>query len=94
MGIFGRLFGKAPAKSAAADDDLLDGVDDEDAGTVAVTDLSVESSPKQVCRYIFQQMMAGRSPAQLQTELQQRGFKAKTADTYIQLIRVTMFRGR
>ena len=50
MGIFGRLFGKAPAKSAAADDDLLDGVDDEDAGTVAVTALSVESSPKQVCR--------------------------------------------
>ena len=39
-------------------------------------------------------MVAGRSPAQLQTELKERGFKAKTADTYIQLIRVTMFKGR
>ncbi len=94
MGILQRLFGKAPAQPPAADDDLLDGIDDEGLGAVAVTDLSVKSSPKQVCRYIFQQMVAGRSPAQLQTEFQERGFKAKVADTYIQLIRVTMFKGR
>jgi hypothetical protein len=93
MGILQRLFGKAPAKPASAADDLLDGIDDGQEA-VAVTDLSVESSPKQVCRYIFQQMVEGRSPAQLQTELQERGFKAKIADTYIQLIRVTMFKGR
>ena len=94
MGILQRLFGKAPAQPPATDDDLLDGIDDEGLGAVAVTDLSVKSSPKQVCRYIFQQMVAGRSPTQLQTKLQERGFKAKIADTYIQLIRVTMFKGR
>lgn len=94
MGILQRLFGKAPAQPPATDVDLLDGIDDEGLGAVAVTDLSVKSSPKQVCRYIFQQMVAGRAPAQLQTELQERGFKAKVADTYIQLIRVTMFKGR
>lgn len=94
MGILQRLFGKAPAQPPAVDDDLFDGIDDKGLGAVAVTDLSVKSSPKQVCRYIFQQMVAGRSPAQLQTELQERGFKAKVADTYIQLIRVTMFKGR
>ena len=94
MGILQRLFGKQSAKPAAAAGDLLDGIDDESQGAVAVTDLSVKSSPKQVCRYIFQQMVEGRSPAQLQTELQERGFKAKIADTYIQLIRVTMFKGR
>ena len=94
MGILQRLFGKAPAKPPSADVDLLDGIDDESQEAIAVTELSVESSPKQVCRYIFQQMVEGRSPAQLQTELQERGFKAKIADTYIQLIRVTMFKGR
>ncbi len=94
MGILQRLFGKVPAKPPVVDGDLLDGIDDEGLGAVAVTDLSVKSSPKQVCRYIFQQMVAGRSAAQLQTELQERGFKAKVADTYIQLIRVTMFKGR
>lgn len=93
MGIFQRLFGKAVDKPAAASDDLLNGIDDE-GQAVAVSDLSVKSSPKQVCRYIFQQMVAGRSAPQLQTELQERGFKAKVADTYIQLIRVTMFKGR
>ena len=93
MGILRKLFGKTPAEAPAADA-LLDGIDDENQETVAVSDLSVESSPKQVCRYIFQQMVAGRSPAQLLTELKERGFKAKTADTYIQLIRVTMFKGR
>ena len=94
MGILQRLFGKAPTKPSSADDDLLDGIDDAGQAAVAVTDLSIESSPKQVCHYIFQQMMEGRSPAQLQTELQERGFKAKVADTYIQLIRATMFKGR
>ena len=101
MGILRRLFGGgSPAggspkpRTAAPADDLLEGIDDEGAVAVEVGDLSVESSPKQVCRYIFQQMIGGRSPAQLQTELQARGFTAKVADTYIQLIRVTMFKGR
>ena len=101
MGILRRLFGGGSPKggpskpqAAPAADALLDGIDDEGAAPVAVTDLSVKSSPKQVCRFIFQQMVAGRSPAQLQAELQARGFKAKIADTYIQLIRVTMFKGR
>ena len=68
MGILRELFGKTPAEAPAADA-LLDGIDDENQETVAVSDLSVESSAKQVCRYIFQQMVAGRSPAQLQTDL-------------------------
>jgi hypothetical protein len=95
MGFLQRLFGNAAVKrQAAAADDLLDGIDDDDQGTVAGSDAGIKSSPKQVCRYIFQQMVAGRSASQLQTELQERGFKAAVADTYIHLIRVTMFKGR
>ena len=98
MGIFRKLFGKKPAaaSAAAADDDVGDivaSLQREGAGG-EVGDIAVDSSPKEVCRYIFQRMMAGATPDSLMADLQGRGFKAKIADMYIQLIRATMFKGR
>ncbi len=102
MGVFRSWFGKSsPQKGGAAStsddlssEQLLDQIGDESAAAVGLDELSVNSSPNHVCRYIFQQMMGGRSAEALQSDLVGRGFRAMVADQYIQLIRATMFKGR
>ena len=95
MGILRRLFGKSSDDTQLFTDAfLLEGLDEEGGEQVAIAGLDVSSSPKKVCRYIFQQMKAGRSASQLQEELQGRGFEPKFADMCIQFIRASMFKGR
>ena len=61
---------------------LLSGLDDDGA---PVENVSVKSSPKEVCRYIFRQLAAGDRPPTLRSDLQKRGLSAKVADMYTKL---------
>ena len=99
MGIWKSLFGKKPPRASSpppADDDpgpaeLLSGLDDDGA---PVENVSVKSSPKEVCRYIFRQLAAGDRPPTLRSDLQKRGLSAKVTDMYVELVRTTMFKSR
>ena len=69
---------------------MLSGLDDG----APVEDVSVESSPREVCRYIFRKLAEGVRPAALRSDLQKRGISAKVADMYVELVRTTMFKSR
>ena len=107
MGLLKGLFGGKdrqkgkPARGGAgweADADplaeLVGELEREGTGGPAVADVTVDSSPKQVCRYVFQRLAAGTPSAPLRADLVGRGLSGKVADAYIQLIRTTMFKGR
>lgn len=97
MGIWQSLFGKKrrPAGGPPSGDEdaaeLLSGLEDSGA---PVEDVTVESSPREVCRYIFQQLTVRTPPAALRADLQKRGLSAKVADMYVELVRATMFKSR
>ena len=93
-GWLGKLLGKkdAPTRPAGGDVDaaeLLSGLDDD---SVPVGDITVKSSPKETCRYIFRQLMAGTSRPALRADLQKRRFSAKVADMYVELVYATMIK--
>lgn len=108
MGRFGKLFGggrrddrrppAAPPAAAGGDFDpeaLVRELRAEGGLERAkVGEVSVQSSPKEVCRYIFARLMRGTPAAQLRADLAQRGFTGKVADAYITLIQATLFKGR
>ncbi|MFH1567071.1 MAG: hypothetical protein ABIL09_03660 [Gemmatimonadota bacterium] len=108
MGILKELFGGKPAKGragappppqpagggAGAMDQLIGELQREGRSGPRVAEVTVDSSPKQVCRYVFQRLMAGTPAAGLRAELVSRGFAGKVADGYIQLIQSTLFKGR
>ena len=58
------------------------------------TVITVDSSPKEVINYIFQQMATGINRDDLLQDLAQRGFHKKTAEEYVDLVNKTMFKGR
>lgn len=102
MGIFRKLFGgggRREEPAAAGDDDadfdpeeMIEELKAEGPESRA-GDVDINSSPKQVCRYVFARLMAGTPAAGLRTELVERGFSSKVADAYITLIQSTLFGG-
>ena len=79
----------APAGGDADAVELLSGLDDD---SVPVGDITVKSSPKETCRYIFRQLMAGTSRPALRADLLKRRFSAKVADMYVELVYATMIK--
>lgn len=59
-----------------------------------VADIGADASPKQVCRYVFQRLVAGDPASRLRADLVGRGLSAKVADAYIEVIQKTMLGGR
>jgi hypothetical protein len=100
MGFFSKLFGGSrakPAPPAAEEEDFdADALIEElkaEGAQARAGDVDVQSSPKQVCRYVFVQLMAGTPTARLREDLTGRGFPVKVADAYITLIESTLFGG-
>lgn len=104
MGIWRKLFGGKREPPPATDEDT-----DEDTGfdtdamleelesegpQARAGDVDINSSPKQVCRYVFVRLAAGTPAGPLRADLVQRGFSGKVADAYITLIQGTLFKGR
>jgi len=98
MSFLRNLFGKKPApskKAPDADDPAADDIGAARADESPVEEITPDrSSPKDVVRYVFQQLATGKTRNRLQADLVQRGFHRKTAEEYIDLVEKTMFKGR
>jgi len=89
----GESAGAPPSPAEAAIDQLVGQLRREGGGP-RVLEVTVDSSPRQVCRYVFQRLMAGTPAAALRADLLERGFPGKVADGYIELIQRTLFKGK
>lgn len=87
MGLLKKLFGKKSVEKKGA----TKKVTVPQKTKIAIT---VDSSPKEVVNYIFQQMATGTNRDGLLADLAQRGFHKKTAEEYVDLVSKTMFKGR
>ena len=87
MGLLKKLFGKKSAQKKGATKKSTV----PQKTKIAIT---VDSSPKEVINYIFQQMATGINRDDLLQDLAQRGFHKKTAEEYVDLVNKTMFKGR
>ena len=57
-------------------------------------DLTRNAAPKEAVQYVYRQLKQGVPPNELQNDLVGRGFAAEVADSYIDLVLKTMFKGK
>ena len=102
MGLWKKLFGSGSSSSKkksaskaddAAVDEVLEMLEDDASAADLKTNFTARSaSPKEVLKYIFQQLLSGTPPDELHKDLVRRGFARKTADSYIDLIQKVIFK--
>ena len=92
MGIFGKLFGSSSKEPASESDQLRKML--ESSKGQSRKELTRNAAPKEAVQYVYRQLKQGVPPGELQADLVGRGFAAEVADSYIDLVLKTMFKGK
>ncbi len=93
MGIFGKLFGSSAKEKSSSEAAQLRKMLDSSKGKPQ-KDLTRDAAPKEAVQYVYRQLKQGVPPDELQADLVGRGFDAEVADSYIDLVLKTMFKGK
>jgi hypothetical protein len=93
MGIFGKLFGTSSKEQPSGDAAQLRKMLEASKGKPQ-KDLTRDAAPKEAVQYVYRQLKQGVPPDELQGDLVSRGFAAEVADSYIDLVLKTMFKGK
>ena len=93
MGIFGKLFGTASKEKPSGEAAQLRKMLESSQGKPQ-QDLTRDAAPKEAVQYVYRQLKQGVPPDELQNDLVGRGFAAEVADSYIDLVLKTMFKGK